>query len=267
MNRFNTPLDIYKILPKSNCRECGLSTCMAFSIAVFNGQKQLAGCPYLDEDAVIQSGGRPRRQVSIDTIQEESMERLKGEISETDILSRAEKLGCRRNGGKLVIKCMGKDFEIDAEGNITSQCHTHAWFAIPLFSYILFGEGRDIKGEWVPFRELKNGAPRGPLFAQRCEKPLKEVADRHPELFEYLIKIFSGMSSSANSIDSDISVVLFPFPKVPVLVCYWKPEDDLESQLHIFFDSTAEENLNIDSIFSLGVGLANMLEKIMLKHG
>jgi hypothetical protein len=41
----------------------------------------------------------------------------------------------------------------------------------------------------------------------------------------------------------------------------------MESQLHIFFDSTAEENINIETIFALGTGLVNMLEKIMLKHG
>jgi len=240
---------------------------MAFSWAVFKEQKRLADCPHLDENTIMQFGGKASNQVSMEKIQEESMEQLKGKIATIGFLSRVEKLGGKRNGNKLIIKCLGKDFEIDAEGNISSQCHTHVWFAIPLLNYILFGNGKDICGEWVPFRELKNGATRNPLFEQRCEKPLKAIADKHPELFEYLIRIFSGIPSFANNINSDISVVLFPFPKVPILICYWKPEDDLESQLHIFFDSTAEENLNIEAIFFLGVGLTNMLEKIMLKHG
>jgi hypothetical protein len=38
------------------------------------------------------------------------------------------------------------------------------------------------------------------------------------------------------------------------------------SKLHIFFDDTAEQNLTIDSLFTLGTGLVRMLEKIMLKH-
>jgi len=266
MNKFNSPLDIYKILPKTNCRKCDLSTCMAFAVAVFKEQRRLGDCPHLDENVVAQFGGTANKQQSMKKFQEEVMGQLKGKIPTADLPSRAELLGARSNGKGLVIKCLGKDFEIDREGNISSECHTHAWFAIPFLSYILFGKGADVRGEWVPFRELKNGATWNPLFEQRCEKPMKEIADKHTDLFEYLIKMFSGMFSSAGKINSDISVVLFPFPKVPVMICYWKPEDDLESQLHIFFDSTAEENLNIESIFSLGVGLASMLEKIMLKH-
>ncbi len=56
------------------------------------------------------------------------------------------------------------------------------------------------------------------------------------------------------------------FPRLPILICYWSPEDGLESELHLFFDRTAEENLNIEYIYSLGMGIASMLEKIMLKH-
>ena len=266
MKRFDTPLELYKVLPKSNCRLCNLPTCMAFSLAVFKKEKRLADCPNLDANEMVELGGTSTNQTSMQESQENVMEQLKAKIFTVDLVSRAEKTGGTLNGSKLIIKCLGKDFEIDERGNVTSHCHTHAWFVVPLYSYILFGKGLDISGQWVPFRELKHGASRNPLFEQRCEKPLKEIADNHPDLFECLIRIFSGTSSHANNIDSDISVVLFPFPKVPILVSYWKQEDDLESQLHIFFDSTAEENLNIESIFFLGAGITHMLEKIMLKH-
>jgi hypothetical protein len=51
------------------------------------------------------------------------------------------------------------------------------------------------------------------------------------------------------------------------LTCYWKPGDGFESNLNLFFDATAEENLNIESIYTLGVGLVNMFEKLALRHG
>jgi hypothetical protein len=56
---------------------------------------------------------------------------------------------------------------------------------------------------------------------------------------------------------------------VPILICYWRPEpeDGLESNLNIFFDSTAEENLNIESIYTLATGLTIMFEKLALRHG
>ena len=56
-------------------------------------------------------------------------------------------------------------------------------------------------------------------------------------------------------------------PRVPILICYWKPEDGLESSLNVFFDVTISDNLNIEFVYSLGIGLVTMFEKISLRHG
>lgn len=45
------------------------------------------------------------------------------------------------------------------------------------------------------------------------------------------------------------------------------PEDGFESNLNLFFDSTADDNLPIESIYALGTGLVRMFEKISLRHG
>jgi len=121
-------------------------------------------------------------------------------------------------------------------------------------------------GKWVPLRELTGGKKWYRLFGQRCEKPLKKIADTYTDLFEDMIDIFNGKQVE-NHYKSDISLVLHPLPKVPILICYWKPEDELGSDLNLFFDSTAEDNLNIESIYTLGTGLVLMFEKIALKHG
>ena len=44
-------LDIYKHLPKGNCKECGLPTCLAFAMKVAGGQVTLDECPRLEDDA------------------------------------------------------------------------------------------------------------------------------------------------------------------------------------------------------------------------
>jgi len=43
------PLEIYKILPQTNCGQCFLPSCLAFSAAVVNGGKELADCPFIKE--------------------------------------------------------------------------------------------------------------------------------------------------------------------------------------------------------------------------
>lgn len=265
MPRFKTPLEIYALLPRTNCGDCGTATCLAFAAAVLKDEKNPRNCPHLDTGSVLLKEGNVERQVNMERIREEQLAELRAMVTRADILSRTDLLGGRREADRLVITCLGKDFAVGPDGSISSQCHTHAWFALPLFDYILRSTGADPTGRWIPFRELPHGKTWAPLFARRCEQPLQQIADRYRELFGDLVSMFSGFSSR-RLLDSDIAVVLRPFPKVPVLVCYWMPEEGMGSKLHIFFDETAEQNLSVESLFALGAGIARMLERIMYTH-
>lgn len=45
-------LDIFKLSPKKNCKECGCPTCMAFCMKVAQGALELSKCPHFAPDAV-----------------------------------------------------------------------------------------------------------------------------------------------------------------------------------------------------------------------
>ena len=44
-------LDIFKLSPKKNCKECGSPTCMAFSMKVAQGSVAIDKCPYMSDEA------------------------------------------------------------------------------------------------------------------------------------------------------------------------------------------------------------------------
>jgi acetyl-CoA decarbonylase/synthase, CODH/ACS complex subunit gamma len=44
-------LEIYKLLPKTNCKECGFPTCLAFAMKLAAKQVELDACPYVSADA------------------------------------------------------------------------------------------------------------------------------------------------------------------------------------------------------------------------
>ena len=265
MTKLKTPLEIFKLLPKYNCGRCQVSTCLAFAAAVVKEEKQLADCTHLDKNTISLYNGKINKQVNLETIQKDALADLKKNIIRIDLASRAEHIGAKYSSGSLILKCLGRDFEVDSKGNIASICHTHPWFTIPLLHYIIFSMGKGISGRWVPFRELENGKKWNPLFERKCEQPLKRIADTHTDLFEDLITIFSGISSGG-IFASDISVVLYPLPKLPMLICYWRPDEEMESKLHLFLDDTAENNLLIESIYSICMGIVQMLDKIMQRH-
>jgi len=63
-----TGLEIYKKLPKENCKECGLPTCLAFAMKVAAGQAGLDECPRLSDEARSELGeasAPPQRLVRI----------------------------------------------------------------------------------------------------------------------------------------------------------------------------------------------------------
>ena len=45
-------IQIFKLTPKKNCKECGCPTCMAFAMKVAQGAMQIEQCPHMSEDAL-----------------------------------------------------------------------------------------------------------------------------------------------------------------------------------------------------------------------
>ncbi|TEU03880.1 MAG: acetyl-CoA decarbonylase/synthase complex subunit gamma, partial [Dehalococcoidia bacterium] len=56
-----TGIEIYKFLPKTNCKECGFPTCLAFAMKLAAKGVELSLCPYVSEEAsqALESASRP----------------------------------------------------------------------------------------------------------------------------------------------------------------------------------------------------------------
>lgn len=51
-----TGIQILKMLPKKNCGECGIPTCLAFAMKVAAGQTEIGECPYVSDEVKEQIG-------------------------------------------------------------------------------------------------------------------------------------------------------------------------------------------------------------------
>src|SRR4030065_100148 len=60
-------LEIYKLLPKTNCKDCGFPTCLAFAMKMAAGQVPLDKCPHVTEagKAALASASRPPIQLVV----------------------------------------------------------------------------------------------------------------------------------------------------------------------------------------------------------
>ena len=267
MPEFKTLMDVFKLLEKTNCRKCDAKTCLAFAAAVFSGDRPLTDCPHIPaEIARMYSGNKPKKPTDNEQDIEDQLAELRTRLAEIDFEEAAQRIGAVYDGNRLILKIMGKDFGLDAAGKIYTDIHVHPWVTIPVLNYILDCKGTPVRGQWVPLRELPGGKDWYRLFNQRCEKPMKQIADSYVDLFADLVDIFNGRPVEGHY-QSDVALVLHPLPLVPLLICYWRAEESMASDLNLFFDATAEDNLGIRGIYALGAGITRMFEKLALRHG
>ena len=266
MPKYDNAMEVFKLLDKSNCRKCNEQTCLAFASKVFLGVKPLEQCPAISKEVLEQNKDKKERKSSVEGARETEIIHMKNELKEWDLSQTAQRVGGDVSNGKLILRLFGKQFSIDQTGNMSSDIHINSWIEWVVLSYMIKCKGVPLAEKWASFRELNGGREKHGLFAQKPEKTLKKLADKYSNLFEDLIIIFNGKRVE-NHYDSDISLILYPFPKIPLLICYWKAEDGLESDLNIFFDSSADMNATVDLIFDMTAGIASMFEKISLTHG
>jgi hypothetical protein len=150
-------MEIFKLLDMSNCRECGEKTCLAFAGAVFQGQRKLAECPKLDRETIERLSGDVQNQNTAEQTRDEYLKQLKTEVAGHDLAAAANRVGATFSGNKLTLKVLGKDFSVDTEGQLYADIHINPWVVVPFLSYILYGKGLPVAGNWVSFRELKDG--------------------------------------------------------------------------------------------------------------
>lgn len=63
-----TGIEIFKLLPKTNCGECGVPTCLAFAMSLAGGKAELSACPYVSEETktkLAEASAPPIRPVTI----------------------------------------------------------------------------------------------------------------------------------------------------------------------------------------------------------
>jgi hypothetical protein len=93
------------------------------------------------------------------------------------------------------------------------------------------------------------------------------VVGEHHDIFFEIMSLFEAESPDiSDDLEADWALVIYPLPKVPLLICYWKAEDDFPSKLSVLFDRSTNVNLAPGAVFSITQGIAQMLAKMVTRH-
>ena len=106
-----TGIQIFKLLPKTNCKECGVPTCLAFAMNLAAGKVELSSCPYVSEEAkalLSEASAPPIRPLSIGS--GENVVKIGGET----VLFRHEKTFVNPPGLALLASDLMPEDEVNA---------------------------------------------------------------------------------------------------------------------------------------------------------
>ena len=94
-----------------------------------------------------------------------------------------------------------------------------------------------VKDEWISFNELVGGPGYYPTFKKRVIDVIKRKYSPKPDALFDLIERFKGKKTQL----ADISIILKTFENVPILINFWRGDEEFGPEANVLFDKTIQD--------------------------
>ncbi len=265
-------VDLYRdVLPKTNCRDCGFPTCIAFAGMVVSEKHPLKNCPHLDT-AVVEKCNIELNQ------QYKEGKWLKKDMAD-DALAWAKERSAsmkiedleKRLGGKLQTPEEGmvhllpyfnsavlisKNGISKKEGSALTR-----WEQVFLYNHMSQGGSRMPTGKWKGLVEFPSTVSKVKNMIDNVEIPLIDAFKGKCDRLLAAAKKIGGREMIKEEYTADVSVIFTPLPRVPIMLMFWDEDgkDGFSAKVKLLFDETITEHLDIESILFLSERLKQML--------
>ena len=112
-----------------------------------------------------------------------------------------------------------------------------------------------VNGEWISFGQLEGGQGYYPVFTKRVIDPILRKYRADPDRLFGLIERFKAKRVQL----ADISVVLEVFDSVPVLITFWRGDEEFSPELNVLFDKSIVEVFCTEDIVVLSETVAHTI--------
>jgi len=265
-------VDLYRdILPKTNCKECGFPTCLAFAGMVVSEKHPIENCPHLSADVVEKCKSELKEQYS-------SGKWLKRDMAEDALKWARERSASMkiedlpdRIGGRLIEKEESfflelpyfTDFVIISKDNITKKDGSDLtrWEQVFIYNHMAQGGSKLPTGKWKGFVEFPNTVSKIKSMKEHVEKPLiKRFKGKSDELLTAAERL-GGDDMTDEIRSADLALLFRPLPRIPVMLMFWDEDldDDFDAEAKLLFDESILDHLDIESIMFLSERLRQLL--------
>ena len=183
------------------------------------------------------------------------------QIGEIDLDSIAEKLGGRVEKDEMVLSFFGQPYRISNRG-ITDPFGKQPpmGISVVLCKYLLLcPDLPSLDKEWVSYRDFKNTAPLVHSFINHTERPIvQNYSNRLKDLAAACEKI--GGKDPGLDLNYQLIMILYPLPKVPVLLLFDDVDEEFPAQCKVLFEKRAEHYLDPECLAIIGRLLNDFLK-------
>lgn len=265
------PIDLYKMLPKTNCGDCGQPSCLALATQVVGHGHELRDCPHLEEAILQETEQALERQrkkgvyVKKDS-HKIAREHLKEKIRDHDfeaIASGLEVVYLVEDGvGALNIPYFGRTATMRHSGLLQAE-KFDPWDEVLLYNYIFFSGSKPLSGKWVGLESFPNSLSKRVALEDGCHRRINQVFAGAQTKLQAACRKLGGIPV-ADGHNADLAYRFQPLPKMPLLLLFWDEdkEEGFDSQTKVLFDESALEYLDLESLTFVAEKLAEKLISI-----
>lgn len=247
-------LDLLKVLPKTNCGECGEQSCLLFALKVFSKALPPTKCPYLSIENL------PEETFTNLTFNQllENLKFLKEKFSAlTDLKERAYHLGCivKEEENIIILPYLDQKIFISYEGYGKPQILKDKATApldprdeILIYNYFIFNGKTPLSFDFVGLESFPHSISKVKTLKRYAEDPLADLLSSENDNFEEIFKNFEISDYSANT--SGISFLVKVLPKIFLKINFWygEVEENLPPSCKILYDRVALDYLDLECL-------------------
>jgi len=265
-------VDLYqKVLPKTNCGECGFPTCLAFASMVVSEKLPLGNCPHISPDLMNTYRRRLEDQQAEGKwlkkdMSKEALEWAKERAASMNLEDLPERIGgsLHNDGDRTHLRLpYFRDainiFEDGVEHDDGSELNR--WEQVFLYNHMAQGGRREPTGEWKALEEIPNTISKIKSMKEYVETPLIERFSGYCDELNAAGIAIGGINFQQSGPSADVVMYFRPLPRIPLLLLFWDadPEEGFDANVKLLFDETIVEHLDIESIIFLSERLGQLL--------
>lgn len=258
-----TAVEIYRLLPKTNCGKCGLSSCFGYAAKVATHQASPADCPDMTDsvrDALKETGAE--RHDSPGTVYEQALVSLQPKIRALDFEKTARLFGAIITGPDTLELTFLNECYVVTKEKILGHAgkEPRPWISILIYNYLCMPDPPSPAAEWITFGSIPASHAKDKAWAGHVEEVIAKHFTGNVDALKAACERFGGVKADIPG-NHDAAYAFRFFPHYPVLLLFYDavPEENFPAQCKLLLDRTAPRYLDIESIVVLGEEFATRL--------